>query len=62
MYWNIANSSAPVTSTLSIAVAVPASHLPAAIAPRGAGLTSSASIEPRSRSPAVESVAMPWRR
>ena len=58
MYWNSANSSVPVTTTLSIAVSVPAIHLPLAIAPRGAGLTSSASIEPRSRSPAVESVAI----
>ena len=41
-----------------MAVIVPASHLPAAIAMRGAGLTSNASNEPRSRSPAVESVEM----
>ena len=56
MYWNKATSRPPVTSTLSMAVAVPASHLPPAIAPRGAGFTSNASSEPRSRSPAVESV------
>ena len=35
-----------------------ASHLPPAMAVRGAGFTSSGSSEPRSRSPAVESVAI----
>ena len=35
-----------------------ASHLPAANAERGAGFTSSGSSEPRSRSPAVESIAI----
>ena len=53
---NIANSNPAVINTVSIPVRLPASHLPAAIAMRGAGLTSSASNEPRSRSPAVESV------
>ncbi len=41
-----------------MAISAAASHLPATNTRRGAGLTSSGSSEPRSRSPAVESVAI----
>ena len=47
-----------VRHTLTIAASAAASHLPATNATRGAGLTSSGSSDPRSRSPAVESVAI----
>ena len=56
--WMAATFAAVVSSTPSTAAQVAASHLPAAIAIRGAGLTSSGSSDPRSRSPAVESVAI----
>ena len=47
-----------VRHTLTIAASVAAIHLPATNATRGAGFTSSGSSDPRSRSPAVESVAI----
>ena len=50
--------SAVVSTTAVMAMSAAAMHLPATIAIRGAGLTSSDSSDPRSRSPAVESVAI----
>ena len=55
---SIAITSAVVNSTLNIDVNVEASHFPPAIAWRGAGFTNSGSSDPRSRSPAVESIAI----